>query len=131
MKRAFVIFVHVALGLALSACASIAAKRAEFRARESANYVVPEEYQNYTCAQLKEEAERAADRTFEHDEVSYFGFISAFTIVGLPTAWYAISSSPAYDDARGNLVEKDTLVKVSIKKNCAWSARHEWPWRRH
>jgi hypothetical protein len=138
MKGAFSIFGHVALGLALSGCASTSA--VEFRAQQSAAFVVPEEYQNHTCPQLKEEAERAvarmqeADRTFEYAAVNYFAGWSAITIVGLPVAWAAVSVSPAYDASIRNNVERTTLLKVAIKKNRTWSALHEWPryrdWRK-
>src|SRR5919108_3180067 len=139
MKRAFSIFGHVALGLALSACASTSS--AEFRAQQSAAFVVPEEYQNHTCPQLKEEAERALARmheaetsTLEYAAVNYFAGWSAITIVGLPVAWAAVSVSPAFDASIRNNVQHTTLLKVAIKKNCTWSALHEWPryrdWRK-
>jgi hypothetical protein len=105
--------------------------------QEIADYVVPVQYQKHTCPRLNEEAERLSARmkelmsTLEFKGAQGVAAASLFTIVYYPVGALVYRITPAVDEARRVDEEQQSVIKVSIKKNCEWSRWRPWPRGKH
>jgi hypothetical protein len=117
MKRSLAMTSYVALGAALSACASSSDKI-------TGSYVSPMQYQNYSCSQLSEEAQRLSVRVAQlsgvQDQKSTSDAIA--TGVAVVVFWPAAFMVGGNDQTTAELSrlkgEFETIEKVSIQKNC-------------
>jgi hypothetical protein len=117
MKRSFSLLPFVALGAALSACASSSDKI-------TGSYVSPVQFQNHSCAQLSEEAQRLSSRVAElsgiqDQKASNDALVTGVAIVVFWPAAFLVSGN---DQTAAELArlkgEFETIEKVSIQKNC-------------
>jgi hypothetical protein len=118
----------LALGAVLAGCASNADQI-------TGSYVSPLQYQNYTCAQLAEEAERISSRVQQlsgiQDQKATNDAIAttAAVIIFWPAAFMVGGNDQNTAELARMNGEFDAIEKVSIQKNCGIQFRPQTPQR--
>jgi hypothetical protein len=117
MKRSFSISSCAALAAALSACASGSDKI-------TGSYVSPMQYQNYSCTQLSEEAQRVSARVaqvsgVQDQKATNDAIITGVAIVVFwPAAFFVNGNGENASELARLKGEFEAIEKVSIQKNC-------------
>ena len=105
-------------------CAALLAGCASSSDKISASYISPLQYQNYTCAQLAEEAQRVSSRAAQtagvQDQKASSDAVA--TGVAIVLFWPAAFMIGGNDQTTAELArlkgEFEAVEKVSIQKNC-------------
>jgi len=133
MKRLSRKLSYVAIAAWLSGCASTTSDQVlSSHTQEIADYVIPVKYQNHTCPQLGEEAQRLWVQIGQIESSDGFNTTRnisttlASTVVLMPVAVAVAMNSAALDERKRMIAELSTVKKVSIKKNCEWARGRAW-----
>lgn len=120
------VFVAMAAGLALSACATKSADVAPA-------YVSPLQYQTFSCSQLAEEAQRvsaaatAASGAQDSQATKDAVVTTAAVIVFWPAAFFVQGDKQNAAQLAQLKGQMDAIQQESIRKNCAITFQHAPP----
>ncbi len=126
MAKSILVAVAACGVVALGGCASSSEK-------VSAQYISPLQYQNYTCAQLAEEAQRISSRVAQVSGVQDQKATSdaVATAAAIVIFWPAAFLVGGNDQTTAELSrlkgEFESVEKVSVQKNCGHQFRQQPP----